>query len=76
MNTASGTTLGQIGIYPSKLNIDDQICVHNFIICTKLKQPLIFRLNFNQRYWTGIDWDMSGTLFLRHEGKKIATFMK
>ena len=50
--------------------------MHNFIICTKLKQPLILRLDFAQRYRIGIDWDIYGTLFLRCEGKKIATSMK
>ena len=76
VNTASGTTLGPIGITSLELNIDDQICVHNFIICTKLKQPLIMGLNFAQRYQIGMDWDMYGTSFLRHEGKNIDISMK
>ena len=76
VNTASGTTLGPIGITSLELNIDDQISVHNFIICTKLKQALFLGHNVAQRYRIGIDWDIYGPLFLRHEGKKIATSMK
>ena len=45
INTASGTTLGLTGITPVELNIDNQIVVNNFVICTKLKQPLILGLN-------------------------------
>ena len=50
--------------------------MHNFIICTTFKQPLILGLKFAERYKIGIDWDMYGTLFLRCEGKNIATSMK
>ena len=45
-------------------------------MCTELKQNLILELDFTQRYRIGIDWYMCGKLFLRHEGKKIATPMK
>ena len=76
MNTAHGTTLGPIGITPLELNTDYHIFVYNFNVCTKLKQFLILGVNFAQRYRIGIDWDMYGTLFLRWEGKKIATSMK
>ena len=76
MTTTSGTTLGPIGITPLELNIDDQIFVHNFIIYTKVKQPLILGINFAQRYRIGIDWDIYRALILRHEGKKIVTSMK
>ena len=76
VNTASGTALGPIGITPIELNIDDKIFVHNVIICTELKQPLILGLNFTQRYRIGIALAMYRTLFLRHEGKKIAISMK
>ena len=31
---------------------------------------------FAQRYKTGIDWDVYGTLFLGYKGKMIATAMK
>ena len=76
VNTASGTVLGPIGIAHLELNIDDHIFVHNFIICTKLKQPLFLGLTFAQRYGIEIDWEMYGTLFLRCECKKITTSMK
>ena len=58
------------------MNTDDQIFVQNFITCTKLKWSLILELNFAQRYKIGIDWDMHWTLFLRCEGKKIASSLK
>ena len=76
MNTASITTLGLIRITPLELNIDYQMFVHNFIICTKLKQSLILGLDFAQRYRMGIDRDMYGPLYLRCEGKEKATSMK
>ena len=58
VNTASRTTLGPIGIAPLELNIDDKKIVHNFIMCTNLKQHLILGLDFTQRYRIGIDWDI------------------
>ena len=69
MHITSGTTLGPIGITPLELTIEDQILLHNFVICAKMKQPLILGLNLSQIYRIGIDWDMYRTLFLRHESK-------
>ena len=40
VNTASRTTLGQIGIVPLILDIKDHTFVHNFTICKKLKQKI------------------------------------
>ena len=76
VNTASGTTLGPIRIAPLEVNMKSQIFVCNFIICSKLKQPLSLELAFSHRYRIGIDLDMYGMLFLRHEGKKIVTSLK
>ena len=76
LNTASGTTLGPIGTDPLEFNIDNHIFVHNFIVCTKLKQPLILGLHFAQRYRKNIDLDVYGALLLQHDGKKITTPMK
>ena len=55
VNTASGKTLGLMGIVP--LIIDTESCtfVHNSIICTKLKQSLIIGLDFAQIYIIGGD---------------------
>ena len=75
VNTKSRATLGPIGIAPLELNTDDQNFLHNFIVCTKLKQHPILGLDFTQRYRIGIDWNIYGKLFLRHEGKKTATSM-
>ena len=61
VNTASGTT---IGIGPLELNIDNHVSMHNYIICTKLKQPLIMKLDFAKKYGIGVDWVVYGTLFL------------
>ena len=36
VNTASGGTLGLIGIAPLKLNIDNQNFAHNSVACTKI----------------------------------------
>ena len=76
LNTASRATSATIGIAPIVLSIDDQNFTCNFIVCIKLKQHLILGLDFVQRYRIGIDWDMHGKLFLRSEGKKMATSMK
>ena len=76
MNSASRTTLYPAGIAPLDLNIEEQNLTHNFIVCTKLKQNLILGLNFAHRYKIGINWDIDGKLFLRYEGKKIATSLK
>ena len=67
VNTAIWATLGPIGIAPLDLNIEEQNCTNNFIVCTKLKQ-LILGLDFAQRYNIGIYWDINGKLFLRCEG--------
>ena len=72
----SGATLGPIGKAPSDLNIEEQNFTHNFIVCTKLKQHLTLGCDFTQRCKIGIDWDINGKLFLRHEGKKIASSLK
>ena len=72
----SRATLGPTGIAPLDLNIDNQNFMHNFVVCTKLKQHLILGLDFAQRFRVGIDWDTSGNFFLRHEGKKITCSMK
>ena len=50
--------------------IEEQNFTHNFIVCTKLKQNLILGMDFAPRYKIGIDWDINGKLFCRHEGKK------
>ena len=73
VNTASGATLGPIEIAPLEFNKDTQNFVHNFIVCTKLKQYLILGPDFAHRYRVGIDWDICGKLFLRHEGKKVTS---
>ena len=75
LNTASRATLGFIGIAPLDLNIEQNF-THNFTVCTKVKQHLILDLDFAQRYKIRIDWGIIGKLFLRHEGKKIATSLK
>ena len=72
----SRAILGPTGVAPLELSIDNQNFVHNFIVCTKLKQHLILGLDFAQRYRIGIDWNTYGKLFLRCEGKQIATSMK
>ena len=64
VNTASGAILGPIGLTSLTMNIEDHSLRHNFIICTKLKQPLIIGLDFAQRYRLGVDWDMTGTPYL------------
>ena len=46
VKTASGTTLGLTGIVPLKMNIEEHSFEHKFIICTKLKQPLIIGLYY------------------------------
>ena len=76
VNTASGATLGPIGIAPFFENTDKQNCTHNFIVGTKLKQQLILGLDFAQRYKMSIDWYINGKLFLRCKGKKIASSLK
>ena len=48
VNTASGATLGLIGIVPLKLNINDQ----------NLKEHLNLGLYFTQRCRIRIDWNM------------------
>ena len=40
VNTASGTTSDPIGIVSLTMNIEEHSFKHNFVICTKLKQPL------------------------------------
>ena len=72
----SGATLGPIGIAPLDLNIEEQYFTNNLVVCTKLKQHLILGIDFAQRYKIGIDWDVNGKLFLRGEGKKIASSLK
>ena len=76
VNTASGATLGPIGIAPLELNMDDQNFAQNSVVYTKLKHHLILGLDFAQRYRIGIDLDKYGKLFLICECKKIATSMK
>ena len=56
--------LGPIAIVQLTMNIEEHILKHNFIICTRLKQPLIIGLDFAQRYKLGVDWDSPGTLCL------------
>ena len=58
------------------MDIEEHSFKYNFIIGTKLKQSLILGLDFAQRYKLGVDWDLSGTLYLRHDGWKIATTTK
>ena len=70
MNTAHGATLEPMWIAPLELNIDDQHFVYNFVVCMKLKQHLIYQLDFTQRYRIGIVWDMYGKLFFRCDSKK------
>ena len=55
VNTASGTTLGPIGIVHLAMNIEEHSFKHNFIICTELKQPLIIALDFALRYKLEVD---------------------
>ena len=57
MNTASGATLGPIGVPSFDFNLEEQNFTHNFIVCTKLKQHLILGLNFAQRNKISIDWN-------------------
>ena len=76
VKTASGITVGPIGIVPLILDINDHTFAHNFITCKKLKQPLIVGLALAQRYKIGVEWDAFGAFFLRCKGKKIATAMK
>ena len=47
---ATGTTLGLIRIVSLILGINNNTFIHNVIISEKLKQPLIVRLDFAQRY--------------------------
>ena len=54
VNTARGTTSDPIGIFPLLLDINDHTFIHNFIICKKLKQPLIIGLDFTQCYKIGL----------------------
>ena len=39
VNTASGATLGAIGLEQLTMNTEEHIFRHNFITCTKLTQP-------------------------------------
>ena len=73
MSTASGMTLGSIGILPLIPDVDKHSFVHKFILCTKLKQSQLIGLDFAQRYKIGLDVNAYGTLFLLHEGKKKVT---
>ena len=76
VNTASRATLGPIGIVQLTMNIEEHSFKCNFIICMKLKQPLIIGLDFAQRYKLGVDWNTSGTLSLWLDWWKIASTMK
>ena len=71
-----GATLGLIGTASLELNLDYQKFMHNFIVCTKLKEHLNLGLDFAKRYKIGIGWYIYGKLFLQHKGKKIASAMK
>ena len=66
LNTASGATSGPTG----------KILCINLVCAQKLKQHLILRLDFAQRFKKGIDWDINGKLFLRSKGKKISPSMR
>ena len=76
VNTASGATLGPIGLPSLAMNIEEHSFRHYFIICTKLKQPLIKELDIAQRYRLDVDWDMTGILYIQLGGWKIATAIK
>ena len=56
--------------------MEEQYFTYNFVVCAKLKQHLILGLDFAQRYKIRIDWDINEKLFLRCEGKKIASSLK
>ena len=64
MHIASGIALVMIGIVPFIMNIEEDRFRYNFIICTKLKQPLIIRIDFAQRYKIGVEWHNYGSLTL------------
>ena len=76
VNTASRALLHGIGIALLDLNKEEQNFIHNFVMCTKIKQHLISGLDFTQRYKIGIDWDINRKLFLRCKGKMIDSSLK
>ena len=56
--TASGASLGPIGIATLDLNIEKPNFTYELIVCTKLKQHLILGIDFAQRCKIGIQWDI------------------
>ena len=70
VNTANGATLDPKGLTKLTMNIEEHSFRHNFIICTKLKQPLIIGLGFSQRYSLGVDWNTSHTFYIWLDGWK------
>ena len=44
--------------------IEEHSFRHDFIICTKFKQPLKVGLDFTQRYRLGVDWGALGALYI------------
>ena len=55
VKTASGTTLSPIDLIPLIMDTEEYSFKHKFIICTKLKQPLIIGLDFALRYKLAAD---------------------
>ena len=58
VSTDSRTTLGPIGLAQLTMNKEEHSFRHYFIVCTKLKQPLIIGLDL------GVNRDTSRTLYL------------
>ena len=80
VTTASGESIAPVGMIECPFTVGRKDFLHNFIICEKMKRPMILGLDFLRKHRIGTRWSPQGKFMLQTQNQilieSIETFFK
>ena len=80
VTTASGESIAPVGMIECPFTIGEKNFSHNFIICEKMRRPMILGFDFLMRHRIGTGWCPEGKFMLQSQNQplveSIETFFK
>ena len=80
VTTASGESIAPVGIVECAFIVGKKEFSHNFIVCEKMRRPMILGLDFLRKHRIGTGWSAQGKFMLQTQNQllveSIETFFK
>ena len=71
VTTASGESIAPVGMAECSFTVGEKEFLHNFIICEKMKRPMILGLDFLRKQRIGTGWSPQGKFMLQTQSQLL-----